>query len=133
LAQTNAQTSLLSYDLTAVKPVEVANLNKQGTLLDSQKLRQDKQNDTILLAYNLTVYYCLKTSWILVEQIASRCSKDTDTKTYNLTDIMPVQKLSLQEQAEAQRGQTMNTRSDGTTPIAGSIGKQNAVIRSTGC
>jgi hypothetical protein len=121
LAQTNAQTSLLSYDLTAVKPVEVANLNKQGTLLDSQKLGQDKQNDTA--AYNLSTIL-VKQAGLLDEQIAG-AAKDTDTKTYNLTDIMPVQKLSLQEQAEAQRGQTMNTRSDGTTPIAGSIGKQN--------
>ncbi len=61
---------------------------------------------------------------LYAQQIAS-VAKDTDTKTYNLTNIMPIQKLSLQEQAEAQRGQTMNTRSDGTTPIAGSIGKQN--------
>ena len=53
--------------------------------------------------------------------------KDTETKTYTLEEILPVQKLSLQEQAEAQRGQTMDTRSDGTTPIAGSIGKQNSL------
>lgn len=46
---------------------------------------------------------------------------------YNLEEILPTQKLSLQEQAEAQRGQTMDTRSDGTTPIAGSIGKQNSL------
>lgn len=123
LAQTNAQTSLLSYDLTTVKPAEVANLNKQGTLLDSQKLGQDKQNDTA--AYNLSTIL-VKQAGLLDEQIAG-AAKDTDTKTYNLTDIMPVQKLSLQEQAEAQRGQTMDTRSDGTTPIAGSIGKQNSL------
>ena len=179
LAQTIAQTSLLSYDLTAVKPAEVANLNKQGTLLDSQKLGQDKQNETATYnlenllpaqlamtnaqrlgqdkansisdynlatvlpsqvsmtnaqklgqdkqndtaAYNLSTIL-VKQAGLLDEQIAS-AAKDTDTKTYNLTDIMPVQKLSLQEQAEAQRGQTMDTRSDGITPIAGSIGKQN--------
>lgn len=46
---------------------------------------------------------------------------------YNLEEILPTQKLSLQEQAEAQRAQTMDTRSDGTTPIAGSIGKQNSL------
>jgi hypothetical protein len=80
LAQTNAQTSLLSYDLTAVKPVEVANLNKQGTLLDSQKLGQDKQNDTA--AYNLSTIL-VKQAGLLDEQIAS-AAKDTDTKTYNL-------------------------------------------------
>ena len=46
---------------------------------------------------------------------------------YNLEEILPTQKLNLQEQAEAQRGQTMDTRSNGITPIAGSIGKQNAL------
>lgn len=150
LAQTNAQTSLLSYDLTTVKPAEVANLNKQGTLLDSQKLGQDKANS--ISDYNLstvlpaqvamtnaqklgqdkqteTANYTLnnllpKQVDLLDEQIAGAV-KDTETKTYTLDELMPVQKLSLQEQAEAQRGQTMNTRSDGTTPIAGSIGKQN--------
>lgn len=181
LAQTNAQTSLLSYDLTTVKPAEVANLNKQGTLLDSQKLGQDTQNDTAIynlenllpaqLAtansqklsidkansisdYNLatvlpsqvamtnaqklgqdkqneTANYNLinllpKQVDLLDEQIAGAV-KDTETKTYTLDELMPVQKLSLQEQAEAQRGQTMDTRSDGTTPIAGSIGKQNSL------
>jgi hypothetical protein len=40
---------------------------------------------------------------------------------------MPVQKLNLQEQAEAQRAQTMDTRSDGVTAVAGSVGKQNAL------
>ena len=210
LAQTNAQTSLLSYDLTTVKPAEVANLNKQGTLLDSQKLGQDAQNDTAIynlstvlpaqvamtdsqkigqdtansisdynlenllpvqLAtasaqklsvdkansisdYNLatvlpsqvamtnaqklgqdkqteTANYNLinllpKQVDLLDEQIAGAV-KDTETKTYTLDEIMPVQKLNLQEQAEAQRGQTMDTRSNGITPIAGSIGKQNSL------
>lgn len=65
-----------------------------------------------------------KQAALLDEQLAGAI-KDTQTKTYTLEEILPVQKLSLQEQAEAQRGQTMNTRSDGTTPITGSIGKQN--------
>ena len=67
-----------------------------------------------------------KQSLLLDEQLAGAI-KDTETKTYTLDELMPVQKLSLQEQAEAQRGQTMDTRSDGTTPIAGSIGKQNSL------
>lgn len=32
--------------------------------------------------------------------------------------------IMIAEQAEAQRAQTLDTRSDGTTPVAGSIGKQ---------
>lgn len=67
-----------------------------------------------------------KQAALLDEQLAGAI-KDTQTKSYNLTDILPAQKLNLQEQAEAQRAQTMDTRSNGVTPIAGSIGKQNSL------
>jgi hypothetical protein len=43
---------------------------------------------------------------------------------YNLDYLLPVQKKSAEEQMEAARAQTMNTRSDGVTPIVGLIGKQ---------
>lgn len=108
--------SISDYNLATVLPSQVAMTN-------AQKIGQDKQNETA----NYTLINLLpKQVDLLNEQIAGAV-KDTETKTYNLTDIMPVQKLSLQEQAEAQRGQTMNTRSDGTTPITGSIGKQNSL------
>lgn len=123
LAQTNAQTSLLSYDLTTVKPAEVANLNKQGTLLDSQKLGQDKQNDTA--AYNLSTTLP-KQSEILEQQHIGGV-RDNAIKDFNLTYLLPNQRLLSQEQIESQRAQTSDTRSDGTTPITGSIGKQNSL------
>ena len=47
----------------------------------------------------------------------------TDQTTYQTAQILPVQKLSLQEQAEAARAQTHDTRTDGVL-VAGSIGKQ---------
>ncbi len=152
LAQTNAQTSLLSYDLTTVKPAEVANLNKQGTLLDSQKLGQDTQNDTAI--YNLatvlpsqvsmtnaqklgqdkqteTANYNLinllpKQNEVLAQQVLSAI-KDTQTKEYTYAYILPIQRLISQEQAEAARAQTMDVRSDNITAVAGSIGKQNSL------
>lgn len=152
LAQTNAQTSLLSYDLTTVKPAEVANLNKQGTLLDSQKLGQDTQNDTAI--YNLatvlpsqvsmtnaqklgqdkqteTANYNLinllpKQNEVLAQQVLSAI-KDTQTKEYTYAYILPIQRLTAQEQAEAARAQTMDVRSDNITAVAGSIGKQNSL------
>ena len=43
---------------------------------------------------------------------------------YNLTTMLPAQLQLVQEQKEAQRAQTMDTRSDGLTPITGQIGKQ---------
>lgn len=44
---------------------------------------------------------------------------------FQVEQLLPQQKILLQEQTEAQRAQTMNTRSDGVTPVAGSIGKQS--------
>lgn len=123
LAQTNAQTSLLSYDLTTVKPAEVANLNKQGTLLDSQKLGQDAQNDTA--NYNL-INLLPKQNEVLAQQVLSAI-KDTQTKEYTYAYILPIQRLTAQEQAEAARAQTMDVRSDNITAVAGSIGKQNSL------
>jgi hypothetical protein len=43
---------------------------------------------------------------------------------YNFDNILPAQLELLEEQKEAQRAQTMNTRSDGVTTVVGLIGKQ---------
>jgi hypothetical protein len=43
---------------------------------------------------------------------------------YNLTEMLPAQKWALEEQIEANRAQTTDTRADGITPITGLIGKQ---------
>jgi len=43
ISQLGAQTALLNFDLATVKPVEVANLTKQGALVDSQKVVADNQ------------------------------------------------------------------------------------------
>lgn len=128
LAQITGETSKINYEVLNILP-------KQGGLLTEQTLQVTAQTDGVtktnvgidtansIASYNLTTVLP-KQQEILVEQLATAVV-DKNTKSYNLTDILPAQKLNLQEQAEAQRGQTMNTRSDGTTPIAGSIGKQN--------
>ncbi len=46
------------------------------------------------------------------------------TAEYNLANILPAQLLMIQEQTQAARAQTMDTRIDGVTAIVGSIGKQ---------
>lgn len=43
---------------------------------------------------------------------------------YQATDILPTQKTLLSEQMESARAQTMDTRSDGSTMVEGSVGKQ---------
>lgn len=130
LAQITGETSKINYEVLNILP-------KQGGLLTEQTLQVTAQTDGVtktnvgidtansIASYNLTTVLP-KQQEILVEQLATAVV-DKNTKSYNLTDILPVQKLNLQEQAEAQRGQTMDTRSNGITPIAGSIGKQNAL------
>lgn len=68
--------------------------------------------------------YCvaLQQKAMLIEQIEG-VSTDNDIKTYNLTEMLPKQKLLLTEQIEVQRAQTLNTRTDGVT-ILGAVGKQ---------
>lgn len=48
------------------------------------------------------------------------------TAQYNLTNMLPQQLEVLKEQTEAQRAQTLDTRTDGTT-IVGLLGKQKAL------
>lgn len=49
---------------------------------------------------------------------------DNAIKDFNASSIQPQQLLLLTEQTETARAQTMDTRSDGTTPVTGSLGKQ---------
>lgn len=62
----------------------------------------------------------------LATESADFCTKkaQADQITYQTENILPQQKLLLQEQAEVQRAQTQDTRFDGTTSVTGSIGKQ---------
>lgn len=46
------------------------------------------------------------------------------TGKYQLDFLLPAQLTMVKEQAEAQRAQTMDTRSDGVTQVTGSVGKQ---------
>lgn len=53
----------------------------------------------------------------------------TEAKTFciaefNLDNMLPQQLQLLEEQYEQARAQTLDTRSDGITPVAGSVGKQ---------
>lgn len=128
--QLTAQTSKINYEVLNILP-------KQGGLLTEQTLQVTAQTDGVtktnvgidtansIASYNLTTVLP-KQQEILVEQLATAVV-DKNTKSYNLTYILPAQKLNLQEQAEAQRAQTLDTRSDGVTAVAGSVGKQNAL------
>ena len=49
------------------------------------------------------------------------------TAQYNLTNMLPQQLANVKEQTEAQRAQTLDTRTDGV-PVTGVLGKQKALF-----
>lgn len=51
-------------------------------------------------------------------------SLDNEIKDFNLNSIQPQQLHLLEEQTETARAQTLDTRTDGTTAVSGSVGKQ---------
>ena len=121
---------IASYNLSTTLPKQSLMLDAQLAQTTAQTAGTTKTNTGIdtansIASYNLTTVLP-KQQEILVEQLATAVV-DKNTKSYNLSDILPAQKLNLQEQAEAQRAQTLDTRSDGVTAVAGSLGKQNAL------
>jgi hypothetical protein len=49
------------------------------------------------------------------------------TAIYQLNNLLPKQLDLVKEQVETQRSQTLDTRTDGTTAVTGSVGKQKAL------
>ena len=130
-----AQKTQVDYQTSTVLPQEVALSQKRvdiGTaeislstanttktnyetqsLLPSQKAKIDK--DAAKTDY--------ETTGLLVSQKLN-VDEDTAVKQYQKDHLLPAQKDNFEEQTEAHRAKTLNTRSDGTTAIAGSMGKQ---------
>ena len=71
-----------------------------------------------LEANNLKAAYALAVVKLATEE------KNYDIASYNLDNILPTQLITMTEQAETARAQTMDTRLDGTTLVAGAVGKQ---------
>lgn len=96
------------YNYTNALPVQLGMLTAQeaGQLLTNQTTQ-----------YNL--------SYMLPEQLALLTTQEASA-AYNLANIQPMQLSLLTEQADAQRGQTSNTRLDGS-PVQGVMGAQEAL------
>lgn len=112
LANEDAQYGINKYNLDNILPsqkaqilqqttnlvAEALNIPKQGALIDSNKAVQDAQKLSI--------------------------EKNTEVADYNLDNLMPAQLTLVKEQGEVQRAQTLDTRSDGVTAVAGSVKSQ---------
>jgi hypothetical protein len=59
---------------------------------------------------------------------AVAAQQQAKTAAYTLEQVLPLQKQLAQEQLEAARAQTLDTRSDGT-PVTGSVGAQKDLYR----
>lgn len=134
----DAQTDNIEYDTNSIKPAELSLLNKRveigssevslatanvsktnyetQSLLPAQKAKIDK--DAAQVDY--------QTNNLLVSQKLN-VDEDTAVKQYQKDYLMPAQKDNYEEQTEAHRAKTLDTRTDGTTAVSGSMGKQKAL------
>jgi len=132
-----AETAQKIYETEAVLPAQVDNVTYQTsfvlpgqvTKMASETTINDYQSQFVLPAQVTNITYQtdnvlpsqkavtdLQASGVLPAQIAKM--------SYETANILPKQVGLLLEQTESQRAQTLDTRIDGTTPIAGSIQKQ---------
>jgi len=119
----------------AAKVIQNASLQYNlDNLLPKQNIKAGLENDlaTLILAGTSTENdiksYTLDTTMVkqaaLLDKQITGAENDNNIKVYTLENILPKQLLLISEQGEAQRAQTLNTRSDGTTTVVGILGKQ---------
>lgn len=111
----NATQFLLQKD-QAFWQAQVAQLQAFAALVQTQTAKAEYAK-VVLDAQTSGATYALTTMKLATEDQAY------GTAVYNLGNILPAQWLMVKEQAEAQRAQTLDTRTDGSA-VAGSVGKQ---------
>lgn len=111
---------------TALKTDELLTQTKQRDLITAQTANQTAET----AAQTYTTSNILPSQKSLLEAQVIGQTKQNDTAQYNLSQTLPAQLQVLQqqkdlvkEQMEAQRSQTLDTRSD-NQPVKGSVGKQ---------
>ena len=129
------QKSQAEYELANILPIELAKAQAQIAATDAGTLLTTSQKDkTLFETASLLPAQIAKINsekevsdytWetVMPAQVAG-ITADTEGKEYNNQFILPEQRASIQEQTEAHRAKTLDTRSDGVTPITGAIGKQ---------
>lgn len=129
--QFDASNQKANYALTKMRMVseEVNYCSGKYTLeemLPLQKAGLVTENN--ISNYNLTTLLPAQNNKLVIENTGQQIANDT--ANYNLANTLPAQlqtvlqqRLMLNEQTEAQRAQTTDTRTDGL-PMAGVLGKQ---------
>lgn len=134
-----ATTNISAYELASILPAQLAQTTKATEVAEAQKLQIE--SDTDLNEYQLASILPSELNINIAKKEELEAS--TDISEYQLTNLLPIT-LSMEtykrdtdmpigtnilsEQYERERAQTLNTRSDGTTPVTGLIGTQRALI-----
>lgn len=105
--QVEAETAMINY--------------RRQEILPEERRKVTYEIDAVLPAQVSKVDY--ETQQLLPQQ-KNNLEKDAAIKAYQLSSTLVQQFKLLQEQTEVQRAQTLNTRTDGTTIVAGAVGKQ---------
>ena len=129
-----AELATINYNLNTVMPSNVAVTDYQvASVMPAQVALDAFQLTDILPVQRDIAAYNLATTLVTEEAISQ----------FNLTQLLPIQKSQEQykldtqlpaqvalvgEQTEVQRGQTMDTRTDGITAVAGIVGRQSGVL-----
>lgn len=114
------------YTNTNMLPVEKEILDEQVLMAGVQRAGTEIQNDI----NTYTNSNILPEQWALLQEQVSNAEIEGRTGEYNLANTIPQQLANLQEQEkliseqmEAQRAQTLDTRTDNAS-VSGSVGKQ---------
>lgn len=129
-----AELAIQEYQLTDVLPSTVAINEVQAVRVlpaeaaIKEYIHSDMQPiEKAIQQYNLDVTLPLKTD-IDEFQRDSLLPVQLSVEEYKLDEQMPAQTGLIKEQWEAQRAQTLNTRTDGVTAVVGMIGLQKESI-----
>lgn len=129
--QFDASNQKANYALTKMRMVseEVNYCSGKYTLEEMLPLQKaGLVTENSISSYNLTTLLPAQNNKLITENTGQQIANDT--ANYNLVNTLPAQlqtvlqqRLMLNEQTEAQRAQTTDTRTDGL-PVAGVLGKQ---------
>lgn len=121
--QAQIQLDTATYNLQHTLPAQLTLTQKQTDLAEKQTDLVEKQAETQDFQTDLVKWNSQIAEYNLTATLPAQL-----TLTEKQTDLVEKQTLATTEQAEAQRAQTLDTRSDGTTPVAGVLGKQKSLL-----
>lgn len=128
------EVEMADFQLTDMLPAQLTKITTENSLTVMQTNKVSADRDNVIYATNFlnpsqrenviadTAVKNYQATGVLPAQVEN-VESDTLIKEYTRQQILPAQRTLYQEQAEAKRAETLNTRTDGAA-VAGSIGKQ---------